>query len=975
MSARNPPKRRDEFLDAYIEAALFSSNDESTEQGGEPLDANYGPSDIAPATMRAMERDCADFVERFGHLILDEDENGSPAIRKHGRWMMAGHDFWLNRNGHGAGFWDGDWPQHGDELDKAAESYGDFELYVGDDDLIYAVGHETDEGAGPVHPGCIDRRRLGEMMSPWGGDSGSGLPVYAVGSYYSGGHAYPDRAMVERAIAEVERMIPLADQGMHGWTRKDASDLRTIARGLKCYLTLDYPREAGEARRRSHHRAPPDRRDSTTGQETGMRESRRAHHVSDFSSLEALVAHAQREGATHVLVAGWNSRIYYPHGHGYEEARVFHRAGYWHSEAPSDRTVIERLPNGAEPIETYLSRSHGPGRRSAERALATASPRMAASRRTTTGPNATIEERGNGFPPVGSYVPGDDGNLYRVVSFHGPIQTGRGAGAANWVRATVEPADWEDCPEGEEFPAMAIVGNGVSEKRRIVRDYEAVDNRGRRLAGPFKNYGEAKHEADRAGGVVRFVADRRAAEHPSVQGPPRHRHRHRAHPHEAARKTSRAARGGGHRRSHRSPPMTPASAIAVATELSKRVGGTAPKLIPGGHRWVQRNESATFVTYSPQYSQKVVVLVSVFEDGTLALDFFPSEDLSEIGRYENIGNFLYRTVDYGEMRADLKWVWDTVDDYAASWGAGDGELDERDPRTGRFVPARAHRTGRVGPPRHRRRSGLHPHPTHRPGRFAPREAARGSTPYHVYAEDGFESAHRTEAAARQAAQRGSRRRPRVQYDVVKTDAYGLTGGGHGTLIASYRGGRSLNEAPRRPPSGLHPRTARLLPGRIGNVRGGTTTRETHHELGARRRPSGGGAEAAGARYAEEQLEGDYFRDWVYEQMAEADRMRRADPQSVLPLETDRDFQALAKNMLQQLHWDTARELDVRDVLPDANPADARAFMRGFRAEIQKPAVRSWVADLAKEAKEEIERQAGGRGAGERRPLLLPPGPR
>jgi hypothetical protein len=25
-----------------------------------------------------------------------------------------GHDFWLTRQGHGAGFWDGDWPEYGD---------------------------------------------------------------------------------------------------------------------------------------------------------------------------------------------------------------------------------------------------------------------------------------------------------------------------------------------------------------------------------------------------------------------------------------------------------------------------------------------------------------------------------------------------------------------------------------------------------------------------------------------------------------------------------------------------------------------------------------------------------------------------------------------------------------------------------------------------------------------------------------------
>ena len=48
----------DEFTLAYVEAALWSSNDDSTPQGGEPLDANYGIDDIDPDTLAAMIEDC-----------------------------------------------------------------------------------------------------------------------------------------------------------------------------------------------------------------------------------------------------------------------------------------------------------------------------------------------------------------------------------------------------------------------------------------------------------------------------------------------------------------------------------------------------------------------------------------------------------------------------------------------------------------------------------------------------------------------------------------------------------------------------------------------------------------------------------------------------------------------------------------------------------------------------------------------------
>ena len=57
-----------------------------------------------------------------------------------GKYSQAGHDFWLTRNGHGAGFWDGDWPDRtGHRLSEAAKSYGEYHLYVGDDGKIYGM--------------------------------------------------------------------------------------------------------------------------------------------------------------------------------------------------------------------------------------------------------------------------------------------------------------------------------------------------------------------------------------------------------------------------------------------------------------------------------------------------------------------------------------------------------------------------------------------------------------------------------------------------------------------------------------------------------------------------------------------------------------------------------------------------------------------------------------------------------------------
>ena len=61
----------------------------------------------------------------------------------------------------------------------------------------------------------------------------------------------------------------------------------------------------------------------------------------------------------------------------------------------------------------------------------------------------TIAERGNGFPDVGDYVAGDDGEVYVVVTLDSTIHTGA-RGEGNWMRATVESADWSDVDDNSE---------------------------------------------------------------------------------------------------------------------------------------------------------------------------------------------------------------------------------------------------------------------------------------------------------------------------------------------------------------------------------------------------------------------------------------------------------------------------------------------------------------------------------------------
>ena len=63
--------------------------------------------------------------------------------------------------------------------------------------------------------------------------------------------------------------------------------------------------------------------------------------------------------------------------------------------------------------------------------------------------NARVLEQGNGFPNVGDYAPGTDGELYRITRMS-RIHTGNSSGASNYVYAVVELADWGDCEEGDE---------------------------------------------------------------------------------------------------------------------------------------------------------------------------------------------------------------------------------------------------------------------------------------------------------------------------------------------------------------------------------------------------------------------------------------------------------------------------------------------------------------------------------------------
>ena len=121
-------KLLNDFKNAYIEAIYFTE----TGDGVQP------ESDIEESEqfLKDVETDCALFLQKYAHLIESH------------LFEQAGHDFWLTRNGHGAGFWDrGDLygsnetiGDIGDYLSKQVGWKTEFEecyTYEGDDGLLY----------------------------------------------------------------------------------------------------------------------------------------------------------------------------------------------------------------------------------------------------------------------------------------------------------------------------------------------------------------------------------------------------------------------------------------------------------------------------------------------------------------------------------------------------------------------------------------------------------------------------------------------------------------------------------------------------------------------------------------------------------------------------------------------------------------------------------------------------------------------
>lgn len=99
----------DSFTRAYLHAAAFTEDPDPGQ--GEYPEPNHG--ELSPEFCARAAIDCARFQEAAGDLITEDPDH-------------AGRDFWYTRNGHGCGFWDGDWPEAaGETLTALAETFGE----------------------------------------------------------------------------------------------------------------------------------------------------------------------------------------------------------------------------------------------------------------------------------------------------------------------------------------------------------------------------------------------------------------------------------------------------------------------------------------------------------------------------------------------------------------------------------------------------------------------------------------------------------------------------------------------------------------------------------------------------------------------------------------------------------------------------------------------------------------------------------
>ena len=114
-----------DMVRAYVNCAIWcghvyeSEEDEREGANAVPMDDyGYSEDDCAFNTWKRAVSDCRNFLEASAHIAHNWDA------------PQFGHDFYLTRCGHGAGFWDRGKGEAGERLTDLCRPYGSVDLWV-----------------------------------------------------------------------------------------------------------------------------------------------------------------------------------------------------------------------------------------------------------------------------------------------------------------------------------------------------------------------------------------------------------------------------------------------------------------------------------------------------------------------------------------------------------------------------------------------------------------------------------------------------------------------------------------------------------------------------------------------------------------------------------------------------------------------------------------------------------------------------
>jgi len=114
----------DEIIKGYVDAMFWTEEETLNDKD---------LSDLAPETINKIISEVKMFYNKTHELI---NQTPDEYTDEYG-YTQVGHDFWLTRNGHGAGFWDRGLGELGDKLTSISKQFGESNLYEGDDGKLY----------------------------------------------------------------------------------------------------------------------------------------------------------------------------------------------------------------------------------------------------------------------------------------------------------------------------------------------------------------------------------------------------------------------------------------------------------------------------------------------------------------------------------------------------------------------------------------------------------------------------------------------------------------------------------------------------------------------------------------------------------------------------------------------------------------------------------------------------------------------